>query len=72
MKPTRAGACRVKDRDIKRGNRAATVKNQMMWTDFNTMPCAENAVQHSSVNLRSKNPLQEETLANSLLRKCQA
>lgn len=39
MKLTRAGACRVKDRDIKRGNRAATVKNQMieasMWTDFN-------------------------------------
>ena len=58
MKPTRAGACRMKDRDIKRGDRAATIKNQMieasLWTDFNTVLCTEDAVGYNSVNLGQK------------------
>ena len=33
-----------------------------MWTDFNTVPCTEEAVGHNSVNLRSKIPLQKKHL----------
>lgn len=45
MKPTRAGACRMKDGGIKSRDRAATIKNQMteasMWADVNTVPCTQ-------------------------------
>lgn len=72
MKPTRVGASRVKVRDIKRGNRAATINSQItevsIWTDFNIMPCIRDAVQLNSVKMT----LQEKTLGNSLFRKFQA
>ena len=58
----------MKDRDIKRGDRAATIKNQMieasLWTDFNTVLCTEDAVGYNSVNLRSKIPLQKKHLVS--------
>ena len=48
----------MKVRDIKRGNRATTINNQItevsIWTDFNIMPCIRDAVQLNSVKMRSK------------------
>ena len=70
MKPTRAGACRMKDGGIKSRDRAATIKNQMteasMWADVNTVPCTQFC------EPEVKNPSAEETLGNSLFRTFQA
>ena len=70
MKPTRAGACRMKDRGIKSRDRAAAIKNQMietsMWADFNTVLCTQFC------EPEVKTPCAEETLGNSLFRTFQA